>query len=386
MSDSRRSGLFPDGRLFGTWASPEVTFVVPSVQKQALDRWIEGQMRFVILTILLFTSLLQAKGQHVFENIDEELTGMYERQAFSGSVLVAKEGKIIYRKSVGLADREHRISIGPTTKFELASLSKVFTAVLVLQLAESGKINLYAPISEYVPELTRSDSGNITVHHLLSHTSGIQDFVGLNCPFAGWTRREFMEGLNKTPIAFKAGSRFEYASSTYVLLRFIIEQVTGHSYEENIRDHIFGPAGMTESGIVKNNEILSNRAMGYVGTPEGYTNALPIANHDIFLGAASVYSTATDLLKFDQALYTERLLSADLKEKMFTIVEAPYGYGWFISYDSATGKIVSHGGDIFGYTSLIERRLRDKTLILILSNQQSVEREAIVKLLDKTLH
>ena len=196
-----------------------------------------------------------------------------------------------------------------------------------------------------------------------------------------------MESLNKTPIAFKAGSRFEYASSTYVLLRFIIEEVTGHSYEENIQDHIFKPAGgMTNSGIVKNNEILPNRAMGYVGTQGGYINALPIINHEIFIGAASVYSTATDLFKFDQALNTELLLTFVSKQKMFTIVEDPYGYGWFISEDGAGGKIVSHGGDMFGYTSLIERRLKDKTLILILSNQQSVDREAIVKLLNKTLY
>ena len=345
----------------------------------------KGKMRSCYLAVLLLVCPWPAQGQHVSQNIDEELTRLYNKQAFSGSVLVAKDGKIIYRKNVGLADREHRISIGPTTKFELASLSKVFTAVLVLQLVESGKINLYAPISEYVPELTRSDSGNITIHHLLSHTSGIQDFVGLNCLFAEWTRKEFMEGVNKTPIVFKAGSRFQYASSTYVLLRFIIEQVTGRSYEQNILDRIFKPLGMTDSGIVKNNEILPDRAMGYVGTPEGYINAPAIANHEIFIGAASVYSTATDLLKFDQALYTQSLLSAASKEKMFTIVEAPYGYGWFISDDGTRGKVVSHGGDVFGYTSLIERRLKDKTLILILGNQQSIDREAILKLLDKML-
>src|SRR3954447_21822594 len=156
---------------------------------------------YSLLTIALFLCPWLANGQPVFPNIDKELNRLYKTQAFSGSVLVAKNGKIIYRKNVGFADREHRISIGPTTKFELASVSKSFTAVLVLQLAESGKINLHAPISEYVPELTRSDAADISIHHLLSHTSGIQDFVGLNCPFEEWTRKDFMEGLNKTTIA-----------------------------------------------------------------------------------------------------------------------------------------------------------------------------------------
>ena len=192
--------------------------------------------------------------------------------------------------------------------------------------------------------------------------------------------------MQKTAINFKPGTQFQYASSTYILLRFIIEKVTGKTYEANLREHILKVAGMTNSGIIHNHDILADRALGYVNTGEDYQNALPIANHEIFIGASSIYSTGQDLLKFDQALYTEKLLGQKEKELMFTIVQPPYGYGWFISEDSLNGKILSHGGDIFGYTTLIERRLKDKIVIIILGNLQGIDREKIVKILDKTLN
>jgi CubicO group peptidase (beta-lactamase class C family) len=280
---------------------------------------------------------------------------------------------------------EHGVPVNRNTKFELASLSKPFTALLVLQLVEKGKLKLEAKVSDYIPEFTRTDSGEITIHHLLSHTSGLQDFVGLNCPFAEWKEKEFLENLQKTPVNFKAGSRFDYASSTYVLLRFIIERVTGASYKENLQEHILKVAGMTHSGVINNNAILENRASGYVSTDSGYKKALPIANHEIFLGAASIYSTAADLLRFDQALYGNSLLGAKGKEQMFTIAESPYGYGWFIDEDYTKGKTVSHGGDIFGYTTLLQRRLKDKILIVILGNLQSIDRDIIISRLNAIL-
>jgi CubicO group peptidase (beta-lactamase class C family) len=343
---------------------------------------------------IVFTSLLSffvtisffSYSQNKFIAVDQELIELNKERAFSGSVLVAKSGKVIYQKYIGYADIEHTVPNGPNTKFELASVSKIFTAVLILQLAEGGKINLDAKVSEYIPEFTRSDSGQITIHNLLSHTSGIQDFVGLNCDFASWTSKQFLEGLQKTPINFKAGTQFQYASSTYILLRFIIEKVTGKTYEANLKEHIFKIAGMTNSGVILNHQIITNRALGYVDTGENYQNALTIANPEIFIGASSVYSTVEDLLKFDQVLYTDKLLRQKEKDLMYTVVQPPYGYGWFISEDAVKGKVLSHGGDIFGYTTLIERRLKNNVVIIILGNLQSINREKIINILDKTLN
>ena len=337
---------------------------------------------FILALVLIISD---SSAQQPFRNIDRQLDGLNRHFSFTGSVLVAKKGRIVYQRHVGFADLEHHVLIDSDTKFELASITKVFTAVLILQLVEKGKLKLDAKVSDYIPAFTRKDSGDITIHHLLSHTSGIEDFVGLNCPFSDWTEKEFFAGLQQTPVHFTPGARFEYASSTYILLRLIIEHVTGQTYERNLQEHILRPAGMKSTGVIHNHALLLQRAFGYVNTNEGYENAMPISNHDIFVGAASVYSTTTDLLKFDRALYSNTLLSENLKKEMFTIVRPPYGYGWFINDDDKDGKTVSHGGDIFGFTSLIERRLKDQVLIVILSNQQGLDRELIVKLLDETL-
>lgn len=339
----------------------------------------------IYFLLFLLTICFVSHSQSKFPLVDKELTELNKAKLFNGSVLVAKAGKVLYQKNVGFADLEHNVPVGLNTKFELASISKTFTAVIVLRLVEIGKINLHAKVSDYIPEFTKSDSGQITIHHLLSHTSGIQDFVGLNCDFASWTSKQFFEGLQTTPINFKPGAQFQYTSSTYILLRFIIEKVTGKTYEVNLDEFILKPAGLTNSGIVHNNEVLVDRALGYVNDEGHYRNALPIANHEIFIGASSIYSTTGDLLKFDQALYTDKLLKKETKEVMYTIVKAPYGYGWFISDDPAKGKVLSHGGDIFGYTTLIERRLKDKVVIVILGNLQGIDREKIVSGLDKTL-
>ena len=340
---------------------------------------------FSVISLILLLSPCCFAQRDEFNRIDTLLMELNEKKEFNGSILIAKNDYIIYQKNIGLADMEYGVPVNSSTKFELASVSKTFTALLVMQLVEKGKIDLDAKVTSYIPEFTGPGSNDIKIHHLLSHTSGIQDFVGLNCDFSNWIEKEFMAGLSKTPVNFQAGSKFEYASSTYILLRFIIERVTGFSYEHNLQEHVLKVAEMHDTGVLHNREIIPNRAMGYVSAGEKYQNALPVLNHEIFLGAASIYSTAQDLLKFDRALYGNKLLGSKLKERMFTVVQRPYAYGWFVSEDATAGKILSHGGDIFGFTTLIERRLKDKTLIIILSNLQSVDREKIIRLFDKIL-
>jgi CubicO group peptidase (beta-lactamase class C family) len=333
----------------------------------------------MITWLLLITVVTHSHAQNNFSAFEKALVQLNKEKAFNGAVLVAKNGNILYQKNIGYADMEHNTPISTNTKFELASITKAFTAILILQLFEKGKIKLDASVSNYIPEFTRNDSGQITIHHLLSHTSGLQDFVGLSCDFATWTKKEFLEELQKTPIHFKPGTQFEYSSSTYILLRFIIERVTGKSYSTNVKENIFDVADMSHSGIIYNHNIIKDRALGYTVTEDKYQNALPVANHEIFIGAASMYSTTQDLLKFDQALYTDKLLKQKEKNLMYTVVQPPYGYGWFISDDAENGKIVSHGGDIFGFTSLFERRLKNKVVIIILSNLEGVDRDKILK-------
>ena len=178
----------------------------------------------VLLSVLLISSLLfdcfaQSK---TFSEVDKAFKELNDKRAFNGSVLVAKNGKIIYQNMIGFADMEHGVPINRDTKFELASLSKPFTALLVLQLVEKGKLKLEAKVSDYIPEFRRSDSGEITIHHLLSHTSGLQDFVGLNCPFAEWREKEFLEGLQNTPVNFSY-----YTSDNSIKAQILVTNMKG---------------------------------------------------------------------------------------------------------------------------------------------------------------
>jgi len=178
----------------------------------------------VLLSVLLISSLLfdcfaQSK---TFSEVDKAFKELNDKRAFNGSVLVAKNGKIIYQNMIGFADMEHGVPINRDTKFELASLSKPFTALLVLQLVEKGKLKLEAKVSDYIPEFRRSDSGEITIHHLLSHTSGLQDFVGLYCPFAEWREKEFLEGLQNTPVNFSY-----YTSDNSIKAQILVTNMKG---------------------------------------------------------------------------------------------------------------------------------------------------------------
>lgn len=320
------------------------------------------------------------------QNRDGDQIGqLLAKQKFNGSVLVARQGKLVYEKQLGLANMEFGVPISEHTKFEMASLAKPFTALLTLQLAQNGQLNLEDKLAKFFPEMTRLEARDITVSHMLSHTSGIQDYVGISPEFASWTDKMVVAELSKAPISFPAGTQFKYSSSTYILLRILIERVTGKSYEQLLNEQICVVAGMSETGVIHNQEIIKNKAPGYVQVNSGFKDAYPILNNELFLGAASLYTTARDLLKFDQALHSGKLLNTEYQQLMYTPVQKPYGYGWFIEKTSGGDTIVSHGGDTFGYTSLIQRNLQSQTTIILLSNIQSLNRDAVVKILKEHL-
>lgn len=338
------------------------------------------KLRFILsLLFALLISVKQANSQ-----TDGKSRELLVKEKFNGSVLVAKRGKILYQQQIGYADVEFGVPVSLHTKFEIASLTKPFTALLILRLVQDGRMRLEDKLAKYLPEITRPDAQEITIHHMLSHTSGIQDFVGISPEFASWTDKKVLEEFAKTPIQFSAGTKFQYSSSTYILLRIIIERVTAKSYEENLKQYVLDPAGMTETGVTHNQQVVSEKAFGYISTSTGFKHSYPILNTDLFLGAASLYSTANDLLKWDQALYNGKLLDDKHLQLMYTTVKKPYGYGWFIEEPGQGRKSVSHGGDTFGFTSLIQRELDTQTIYIILSNVQSVSRDPILSILKKS--
>ena len=329
------------------------------------------------LVFLLLSVQIHAYSQDKIGKIDALIKLSNDYGQFNGSVLVAEGGKVIYKKGFGLANREWNIPNEPDTKFRLGSITKQFTSMLILQLVEQGKIDLQGKLSDYLPYYRKDTGSQVTIHHLLTHCSGIPSYTSIPNFFEDISRdpypvEEFVKKYCSGDFQFEPGSRYLYNNSGYFLLGAIIEEITGKTYEEVLNKNIFLPLGMETSGYDRYGPIIPNRASGYSNAFGGYTNA-PYLDMSLPYAAGSLYSTVEDLYLWDHALYTEKLLSAKMKELMFTPHIANYGYGWGIRQKSLPDMkekptSISHGGGINGFNTLIERLVDKKHLIVLLNN------------------
>lgn len=310
-----------------------------------------------------------AFGQSLASKLDAHVLGYVAQDKFAGSVLVARDGKPILERGYGPANREWDIPNTPDTKFRLGSITKQFTATLILQLEQKGKLAVTDPISKYVPDSPAAWE-KVTIHHLLSHTSGIPSFTGF--PEYEKTKTlpspvsETIARFRGKPLEFEPGSKWKYSNSGYILLGFIIEKVSGKPYAEVLRESILDPLGMKDSGYDMANPVLRHRASGYSPTDKGWRNAEYI-DMTIPQAAGAMYSTVGDLLKWDQALYTDRLLPAAARNKMFTPGLNDYAYGWAVEKQGTHARI-GHGGGIEGFNTFIARYPDDKVTVIVLSN------------------
>jgi len=293
---------------------------------------------FLLLVVFVFSSQLiipQTKAEKI-----EALLNEYSKfKVFNGSALVAEDGKVIYKNGFGLANMEWNIPNTADTKFRVGSVTKQFTAMLIMQLVEEGKLKLDVPVTTYIPDYPKDKGDKITIHHLLTHTSGIPNYTGLST-FGDIMRdpitpEELVKSFLDLPLEFEPGEQFSYSNSGYILLGYIIEKVTGKSYEDNLKERIFEPLGMKNSGYDHNEEIISKRASGYDKAGPDYFNTRYI-DMSVPYSAGAIYSTVEDLYLWDQALYTEKLLSQKYMDKIFTPYVKPqfadfYGYGWGLS-------------------------------------------------------
>lgn len=329
------------------------------------------------LVFLLLSVQIHAYSQDKISKIDALIKIYNDYGQFNGSVLVAESGKVIYKKGFGLANREWNIPNKPDTKFRLGSITKQFTSMLILQLVEQEKIDLQGKLSDYLPYYRKDTGSQVTIHHLLTHSSGIPSYTSIPNFFEDMSRdpypvEEFVKKYCSRDLQFETGSKYLYNNSGYFLLGAIIEEITGKTYEEVLNEKIFLPLGMENSGYDRYGPIIPNRASGYSNAFGDYTNA-PYLDMSLPYAAGSLYSIVEDLYLWDQALYTEKLLSAKMKELMFTPHIANYGYGWGIrqkSLPDSKEKLtsISHGGGINGFNTLIERLVDEKQLIVLLNN------------------
>ncbi|MFS0864042.1 serine hydrolase domain-containing protein [Fredinandcohnia sp. 179-A 10B2 NHS] len=286
---------------------------------------------------------------------------------FNGSILVACDKEILLSEGYGMASFQYMVPNTAKTKFRIGSLSKAFTAVGILKLVEQGKLNLTETIDLFFPSF--QEGNKITIHHLLTHTSGIEDIAAspdywerdMRLPT---TLEKLVETLQEKPLEFSPGERMEYSNSGYLVATAIIEKVTGISFSEFLTEEIFRPLNMLDSGVDNGRTIVPQLAAGHTVHKEIiHTEFIDMS---IPQGAYGLYSSVEDLHKWGLALMNETILNKNLLDLMFTENMDGYGYGWFLT--DKPKKIASHSGDINGFVSDFQLFLDDRITIIMLSN------------------
>jgi CubicO group peptidase (beta-lactamase class C family) len=319
-------------------------------------------------------TLASPSAQDIISTTDTYLSNLAKARLFSGSVLIARNGEVLVKTGYGEADREKHLVNTAQTKFRLGSITKQFTAMAILILQARGKLNVRDRICTYLSGCPTAWQ-QITIHHLLTHTSGIPDFTRFPDFMAtrgsASTPTETIARFKDKPLDFQPGEKFSYSNSGYVVLGAIIEQASGKRYEAFLQENIFVPLQMVDSGYDHNNGGL---AIGY----RDRTNLADFIDMSVPYAAGGLYSTVEDLYRWDRALYTEKLIPKDLLYKMFTAFAlipdgggSGPGYGWFIGKEFDR-PVVSHIGGIQGFSSSIARYPNDKVVIIVLGNREDV--------------
>ena len=325
----------------------------------------KNQILLVLALFIQYAGVSQSKSG----KIDKLLKAHHANNQFNGSVLVLQKGKIIFESGYGYRDAEAKKKNNTNTIFQVGSVTKQFTALVMLKLEEEGKLELTDLLSKYYPAFPGADS--ITMHHLLSHSSGVPNYTDDEKFMQDEITRPVDElrmfALFRKGLDFIPGSKFKYSNSGYYILGSVIQKVTGQSYEQVIREMIFQPLGMDRSGFDFAHLTDSNKAIGYSWIDDDEQIRERLVDSSVSFSAGSIYSTLGDLLKWHDALMKNKILSRHSLEKAFTVYKEGFGYGWVM--DSVYNKkIVYHNGSILGFTSNIYRVESDNTIIIILNN------------------
>jgi D-alanyl-D-alanine carboxypeptidase len=344
-----------------------------------LARFFTKTLQRLIVSVIFFPVFgycQDAKTQAALKQADTYISSQTEQGLFRGSVLVGIEGKIVFEKGYGFADEEWNARNTPTTKFRIASLTKQFTAACILLLQERHLIDVKDPISKYVSDLPESWR-EITLHQLLTHTSGIPNYAEMPrvdrvLNRTGATPRDLIEVAATKPLEFKPGTQLHYTNTGYVLLGLVIEKVSGLSYGDFFQKNIFMPLGMKSSGYDVQSAILPERASGYMREKGQVVNA-DFIDMSIPNAAGSIYSTVEDLYRWNEALANGKLLSDTSTHEMFasypeTLLQGQhYGYGVVIA--ERFGRLLYyHGGGVKGFETVIQRYPKQHVCIVVLEN------------------
>lgn len=321
---------------------------------------------FILLTVSIYSGVL---AQDAGAKLNEYLTAITSQGRFTGSVLVARDGKVLFSRAYGQANSEWEIPNTPQTKFRLGSITKQFTAASILLLQERGKLNVQDPICKYFDKCPDTWK-EITIHHLLTHTGGLPNFTSfpdyVKTMMIPTTMDSLIARFKEKPLDFKPGEKMSYSNSGYVTLGYILEKVASESYESFVHKNIFEPLKMINTGYDHHDTILKNRATGYSLINGKKANSLHI-DMTIPHGAGALYSTVEDLFLWNEALFSGKLLSAKSIEMMMTPDKNNYAYGLTITQQFGR-QVVSHGGGINGFSTFLARFPDEKLTVVVLRN------------------
>lgn len=326
----------------------------------------------LFLSLAVFASFVCAQAspdEAVGTRIDEYMNALVSVNGTGGTVLAARDGKLIYQKGYGLADREQKRPNDPALRYRIGSLTKQLTAAAVLLLQDKGKLSVTDTACKYIdncPETWKA----ITIHQLLTHTGGVPNFTALpewrTKKSEDLSTRQVVDLVRDLPLKFSPGSDFEYSNTGYVLLGLIIEKVSGKTYAEFMRESVFAPLGMKDTGFDDGKQIGNNVALGYSKRGPDIV-AADVINMKAPFSAGALYSTAADMLRWSESLNSPKLLSQASLTAMFTPEKRNYAYGWAVA--SRNGRVVqNHTGGIDGFSSYIARYPNEKVTVIVLLN------------------
>jgi len=332
---------------------------------------LSGRFLVVFLSLTTFVRVPAASGQNDLASLVDRYVGPYVRtRNFCGSVLLARNGKVLVSKGFGMANYELDVPNSPQTKFHIASVSKTFTAAAIMMLAERGRLSPEDPVAKLIPDYPNGD--RLTVHHLLVHTSGIpniNDFPDYDqISRFPQTPRTLVDMFKDKPLVMTPGERYSYSNSNYNLLAYIIEMISGQRYGEFLARNIFEPLGMTSSGHDGDSSaLLKSRAAGYVPAGVSDLENAPYLDWSAKTGNGSLYSTVEDLFKWDRALTTEKILKKATLDRIFTDHVEGTGYGWFVGR-KLNRRVVRMNGRSPGFQCELQRYIDDDACVIVLGN------------------
>ena len=348
--------------------------------------------RLIILSLVLFTADCGiAQNEHA--RTDSLMSSVYQGDSPGAAIAVIKEGRVVFKKGYGIADLDSKAPITPSTNFNICSMTKQFTACAILQLQREGRLSLDDKLNRFFPDFASGVASNVSVRHLLTHSSGIMDhypFVDRAKYKEFWDKDVLTALRSVDSLYFQPGSRYRYSNAAFCLLALIIEKLSGETYPAYLRNHLFGPLNMARSDVIQSDFEIADRAFGYEFDKD--TFRIADARESLFfstMGDGGVYTSIDDYLRWITAIQQKSVLDPALVKEaqsaQFPIDTArnlSYGFGWFVA-GAGDSRLVYHTGSNGGFRTIVLMKPSAQYAVVIFSNRTGVDLEDLVRVINK---